>query len=109
MALSQTGVDRSLVDLYDGACHVHAKIGETALEEAFDSYPDAELLIHPECGCASACLSKTLGGASPYKKAYFLSTEQMLWHAQTSSCSEFIVGMEKGMLYRLRKLLPEKP
>ena len=108
VALSQTGVDRSLVDLYDGACHVHAKIGETALEEAFDAHPDAELLIHPECGCASSCLSKTLSGALPYKKAYFLSTEQMLWHARNSRCSEFIVGTEKGMLYRLRKQLPGK-
>ena len=108
VALSQTGVDRSLVDLYDGACHVHAKIGETALEQAFDRHPDAELLIHPECGCASACLSKTVSGASPYKKAYFLSTEQMLWHAQKSPGSEFIVGTEKGMLYRLRKQVPGK-
>ena len=108
VALSQTGVDRSLVDLYDGACHVHAKIGETALEEAFDAHPDAELLIHPECGCASSCLSKTLSGALPYKKAYFLSTEQMLWHARKSRCSEFIVGTEKGMLYRLRKQVPGK-
>ena len=108
VALSQTGLDRSLVDLYDGACHVHAKIGETALEEAFERYPDAELLIHPECGCASSCLSKTLSGTSPYKKAYFLSTEQMLWHAQDTPSHEFIVGTENGMLYRLRKQLPEK-
>jgi len=106
--MAQTNVDRTLVDLYEGACHVHAKIGERALEEAFDCHPDAELLIHPECGCASACLSKTLSGALPYKKAYFLSTEQMLWHAQRSPGGEFIVGTEKGMLYRLRKLLPEK-
>ena len=46
--------------------------------------------------------------ASPYKKTYFLSTQQMLWHARNSPCSEFIVGTEKGMLYPLRKLLPEK-
>ncbi|MCY4187222.1 MAG: quinolinate synthase NadA, partial [Bryobacterales bacterium] len=45
--------DAALVDLYDGCCHVHAKIGESALEEAFERHPAAELLIHPECGCAS--------------------------------------------------------
>ena len=55
-ALSQSGVDPERVDLYDGACHVHVKIGERALEEALDRHPDAELLIHPECGCASSCL-----------------------------------------------------
>jgi quinolinate synthase len=107
-ALSQTKVDPKLVDLYDGACHVHAKIGERALEEAFDRHPDAELLIHPECGCASACLSKIVSGTSPYQKAYYLSTEQMIHHAASSKAKEFIVGTELGMLYRLRKELPQK-
>jgi len=109
VALAQsTGVDRALVDLYDGACHVHAMIGETALEDAFDQHPEADLLIHPECGCSTACLAKTMNDASPYRKSYFLSTEQMLRHAEKSPAKEFIVGTETGMLYRLRKALPEK-
>ena len=101
-------VDPSLVDLYDGFCHVHAKIGETALEEAFDRYPDAELLIHPECGCASHCMSKVMQGNSPYQKTFFLSTEGMVHHAAKSNAREFIVGTEMGMVYRLRRRLPEK-
>ena len=32
----------------------------------------------------------------------------MLWHAQDTPSHEFIVGTENGMLYRLRKQLPEK-
>jgi quinolinate synthase len=108
VVLSQTRLDPELVDLYDGACHVHAKIGETALEEAMESHPEAELLIHPECGCASSCLAKTLQQGPAFGKAYFLSTEQMLWHARTSPAAEFIVGTETGMLYRLRKEVPEK-
>jgi quinolinate synthase len=108
VSLSQTDVDRSLVDLYDGACHVHAKIGEQSLEDAFDRYPDAELLIHPECGCASSCLSKIVSGASKYQKAYYLSTEQMLHHARSSASKEFVVATESGMVYRLRKDVPEK-
>jgi len=108
VALAQSTVDRDRVDLYDGACHVHAKIGENALETAFDRYPDAELLLHPECGCSTACLAKTASGSSPYGKSYFLSTEQMLHHAERSSAKEFVVGTEAGMLYRLRKLVPGK-
>ena len=108
VSLARTRVDPSLVDLYDGACHVHAKIGERALEEAFDRHPEADLLIHPECGCASSCLAKTISGASPYQNAYFLSTEGMLRHAETAPAKEFIVGTEMGMLYRLRKAVPEK-
>ncbi len=108
VVLSQTGVDRQRVDLYDGACHVHAKIGETALEEAMDRHPDAELLIHPECGCASSCLAKTVEGGPAHGKAYFLSTDQMLAHARRSPARKFIVGTETGMLYRLRKEAPDK-
>jgi quinolinate synthase len=101
-------VDRSLVDLYDGACHVHSKIGERALEEAMDRHPDAELLIHPECGCASSCLARTLQEGPLNGKSYFLSTEQMLWHAERSPAKEFIVATEMGMVYRLRKEAPTK-
>ncbi len=108
VVLAQTQVDSARVDLYDGACHVHAKIGENALEEARDRYPDAELLIHPECGCASSCLAKTIRNGVSNGKAYFFSTEQMLWHARTSPSREFIVATEKGMVYRLRKEAPEK-
>lgn len=56
----------------------------------------------------SGCLSKTLGGAGPYQRAYFLSTEQMLWRAKSSPRGECIVGTENGMLYRLRKAVPQK-
>lgn len=107
-AASQAQVDRSLVDLYDGSCHVHARIGDNALEEALDRYPDAELLIHPECGCASSCLAKTMQSGPAYGKSYFLSTEQMLWHARKSPAREFVVATEMGMVYRLRKDVPEK-
>lgn len=106
--LSQTAMDSTRVDLYDGACHVHAKIGESALEKAMDRYPDAELLIHPECGCASSCLAKTLQSGPLHGKSYFLSTEQMLWHARSSPSRQFIVATESGMVYRLRKEVPEK-
>ncbi len=101
-------VDPSLVDLYDGFCHVHAKIGESALDEAFDRHPEAELLIHPECGCASHCMSKVMQGNSPYQKAFFLSTEGMVHHAARSEAKEFIVGTELGMVYRLRRRIPNK-
>ena len=108
VALCQAQMDPGRVDFYDGACHVHAKIGEQAIDDAFDRYPDAELLIHPECGCSSSCLSKTVNGTSPYKKAYFLSTEGMLRHAEKSSAKEFVVATETGMLYRLRRDMPDK-
>ena len=108
VATAQARLDPDLIDLYDGGCHVHAKIGEHALDEAYDHYPDAELLIHPECGCASTCLAKIMNHESEFQKAFYLSTEQMVSHSQESASKEFIVGTEMGMLYRLRKEVPGK-
>jgi quinolinate synthase len=108
VALHQTKVDPGRVDLYDGSCHVHAKISENALDEAMDRHPEAELLIHPECGCASSCLAKATRLGPAHREEYFFSTEQMLWHAQTSPAREFVVATESGMVYRLRKDVPEK-
>ena len=108
VATAQARLDPDRIDLYDGGCHVHAKIGEHALDEAYDRHPDADLLIHPECGCASTCLAKIMNHESEFQKAFYLSTEQMVSHAQESPAKEFIVGTEMGMLYRLRKEVPGK-
>lgn len=93
---------------FRAACYVHEEIGERGVEEALDAYPDAELMIHPECGCASSCLYKLHAGIIPKSRAYFLSTEGMVQHARRSAAQRFIVATEKGMVYRLRTEMPEK-
>lgn len=112
---SMAGLSPDVVEVYDYAhdgfnasCYVHEKVNPDALERVLDEYPDAELLIHPECGCASTCLFKVQSGDIPHGKSYFLSTEQMVWHAKKSPAREFVVATEKGMLYRLRKEVPDK-
>jgi len=97
-------VNPNLVDLYDGACHVHARIGKEVAEKALARQPGAELLIHPECAC-SALITSNL---PPFKDAHFLSSEQMLRYAATSAAKEFVVATEKGIVYRLRKECPGK-
>jgi quinolinate synthase len=49
-----------------------------------------------------------MSGSAPYQKSFFLSTEQMIEHARRSAAKELIVATEIGMLYRLRKDIPEK-
>src|SRR6185295_17665800 len=36
-----------------GECHVHAGIRPDELDERRAKFPNADLLIHPECGCSS--------------------------------------------------------
>ena len=102
-------INPNLIEVYPlGCCYVHEQIGNRALEEALAAHPDAELMIHPECGCASSCLIKLQRGEIPHGKAYFLSTEQMIERARTSPIKKFLVATEQGMIYRLRKEMPEK-
>lgn len=115
--LRQEGIeiDPDLVEIYEqrkgeywAACHVHQQIGPDVADIALLQNSDAELMIHPECGCASSCLYKVQSGEIPHSKAYFLSTEQMIERAKVSPAKKFVVATEKGMVYRLRKEMPEK-
>jgi quinolinate synthase len=93
---------------YNACCYVHERIGADAPEEALDKYEDSELLLHPECGCASACLFKLNAGLLPKDRVYYRSTEGMLERVRESSAKTFVIGTEKGMIYRLRKLCPDR-
>ena len=97
-------LNAELVDLYDGACHVHARISKEVVEEALAQHPGAELLIHPEC----AWSEEIKNGVVPPDNRHFFSSEQMLRHAAASAGKEFIVATEKGLVYRLRRECPSK-
>jgi quinolinate synthase len=99
-------MSRGEMDVWEGACHVHKDINEHMIQKASDEHSEAELLIHPECGCTSACLARIAAGASP--GIQFLSTEGMLNRARESSAKEFIVATEAGIVYRLRREIPQK-
>lgn len=85
-----------------GECHVHAGIRSDDIERWQAAAPDAEFLVHPECGCASQCM------AFGNDNMKILSTEGMIQLARTSEKSRFIVATEVGILHRLRKASPDK-
>jgi quinolinate synthase len=99
---------RSNIIAYPGYCHVHKSIRPQQVVEALENYPELELLLHPECGCVSACMAKALDGTLPPDRTFFLSTEGMLQHINTSSAHEFAVGTEIGILHQLRARFPTK-
>ncbi|MBI2773215.1 MAG: quinolinate synthase NadA [Chloroflexi bacterium] len=88
--------------LWMGECHVHAGIRPADLERWRADAPDAELLVHPECGCSSQAMAFAGEGAR------ILSTEQMVTHAKSSPTDHFLVATETGILHRLRSEMPEK-
>lgn len=94
--------------IYPGYCHVHKTIRPEQVDELMADHPDAELLIHPECGCVSSCMVRVADGQLPGNRTFFLSTEGMLRHLEQSKAKEFAVGTEVGILHRLKKLYPDR-
>jgi quinolinate synthase len=85
-----------------GECHVHARIHPEDIERARADAPDAELLVHPECGCASKCM------AFADNRTHILSTEGMVNFARESPATRFLVATENGIIHRLEKDVPGK-
>ncbi len=83
--------------IWMGECHVHAGIRPADIERWTLEAPDAELLVHPECGCASQAMAFANG------RTHILSTEKMVDFARSSSKERFLVATENGIIHRLQK------
>ena len=94
--------------IWSGECHVHAGIKPEEITRMRETHPEAEMLIHPECGCVTSCMYYVAGGEISDKGTHILSTGGMIKHAKRSRAREFIVATETGILYRLRKENPDK-
>ena len=91
-----------------GECHVHAGIDAEHLEATRRRHPDAELLVHPECGCTSSTLYRVGRGDIPGPSCVVASTEGMVRRAAESPARTFIVATEVGILHRMRQQSPGK-
>src|SRR5256714_11242223 len=97
------------LDVWLGECHVHAGLTRETLAERRTEYPDAEFLVHPECGCVtSAMYYAEKEGDVADGKMQIVSTEQMMRRARVSPSRRFVVATETGVLHRLRRENPGK-
>lgn len=99
---------RENMHIWMGECHVHAGIAPTDVEGMLQSYPDAELLVHPECGCSTSNLFLLAEGMLSAERTYVLSTSGMLQRASQSMSKAFIVATETGIIHQMQKLNPDK-
>lgn len=83
--------------LWDGACHVHARFSVEKLVELKKEYPQAKVLVHPECRGAVVKLADVVG-----------STAALLKYAIQSDSDTFLVVTESGILHEMQKNCPEK-
>ena len=100
----QTG--RNNISVWLGECHVHAAISPGDVRQMAVDHPDAELLVHPECGCATSALWLAGEGELPSERTKILSTGGMVDAARATSASTVLVATEVGMLHQLRKANP---
>ncbi|OLC72423.1 MAG: quinolinate synthase [Gemmatimonadetes bacterium 13_1_40CM_4_69_8] len=97
------------LEVWLGECHVHAGLTRETLERRRAEYPDAEFLVHPECGCVtSAMYYAEAEGDVAAGRMRIVSTEQMMRRARASSSRRFVVATETGVLHRLRRENPGK-
>ena len=101
----QTG--RENMHIWMGECHVHAGIEPSDIQDTMAAHPDAELHVHPECGCSSQCMYMLSTGDLPADRTFVLGTGGMVRRARESDAKEFIVATETGMMHRLKKENPE--
>jgi quinolinate synthase len=99
---------RKNIHVWMGECHVHAGIDPENIRLQRSLHPEAEFLIHPECGCATSVVEAISAGDVDPDGAHILSTEGMINRPAQSDASEFIVATEIGILHRLRRAYPEK-
>ncbi|MFQ6097099.1 MAG: quinolinate synthase NadA [Armatimonadota bacterium] len=83
--------------LWRGFCPTHMKITAEDIRRARATYPEAEVLVHPECRQDVIELADAA-----------LSTSGICKRAAESEAPTLVIGTEVGILYRLRRENPEK-
>jgi quinolinate synthase len=83
--------------LWPGFCPTHVRIKPERIKELKKEYPQAKVVVHPECTPEVIALADEV-----------LSTSGMCKYAQTDEVREMVVGTEIGIIHRLKKENPGK-
>src|SRR5258705_6378521 len=97
------------MDVWMGECHVHAGMTRETLEQRRVEDPDAEFLVHPECGCVTSAMyyAETEGDRAA-GRVQIVSTEQMMRRARLPPAPRVFVGTQKGGAQRVGAGKPGK-
>jgi quinolinate synthase len=83
--------------LWEGYCYVHQRISFEEVSSARRLWPDALLIVHPECCPEVIDLADEA-----------LSTDGMLKFVKKSNHKTFLIGTEEGLIVRLQRENPDK-
>jgi len=94
--IQQQVPDKNLI-LWPGYCHTHQDILPQDIQALKAAHPKAEVLVHPECRPEVIAIAD-----------HACSTNGIVTRAKASTATEFIIGTEQGLCYRLEKEIPNK-
>jgi quinolinate synthase len=80
-----------------GFCPTHLLFQPEDIQVLKSKYPDASVMVHPECSSEVQQAADFVG-----------STSQMCKYARQNNARKFIVGSEEGIMHRLKKENPGK-
>ena len=83
--------------LFNGYCPTHHRIDPAVLDAMRAQYPNAPIVVHPECPVEVTARADAA-----------LSTGGMLKYVKESPAKQIIIGTEVGIIHRLRKENPDK-
>lgn len=83
--------------LWPGFCPTHMRINRQMIEQCKQEFPDAVVMVHPECAPEIVEMADAA-----------LSTGGMLKFARETDAKQIIVGTELGIIHRLKKENPDK-
>ena len=83
--------------LWPGFCPTHVRIKPERIQELRQEYPQAKVVVHPECTPEVIALADEVA-----------STSGMCRYARRNEVREMVVGTEVGIIHRLRKENPGK-
>jgi quinolinate synthase len=93
----QRHVPNKKMILWPGYCATHHNIKKEDIIKLKSQHPSAEILVHPECRPQIIDIAD-----------HALSTNGMVNHVKNAKVTEFIIGTEKDICYRLNNENPNK-
>ncbi len=83
--------------VWNGSCHVHERFSAEKIQEIKKKYPEARIIVHPECERDVRDLADMVG-----------STSQLINYTRKDGGKTYIVATEPGVIHEMKKFNPEK-
>jgi quinolinate synthase len=92
--LNKTGRD---MVIWNGTCHVHEEFSLEGIIKLKEQYPDAKIIVHPECELPVRMMADFIG-----------STSSLLSFTKKDNSGTYIIATEPGIIHQMSKANPHK-